>query len=180
MAIVVRLCDQFISRTIEIVQQVFIDVGQLGQCFLVHSINKFFRLGYSDLLKLYTCCFLDSFQVHLLLFGVESYHLTCFTGSSSSACSVYVAFTFSRWLQLDDQVDIWNINASSCYICCNQDIGLTFSKLSQNLLSLMLIDITVDCLQFDFRLLRIVDKVISVSLCLCEYDGLTFASSMHE
>jgi len=54
-----------------------------------------------------------------------------------------VSLNFSRWFELDDQVNIRNVQTTRCNVCSDQDAKFALLKPSDGAFSLTLSDVTV-------------------------------------
>jgi hypothetical protein len=86
-----------------------------------------------------------------------------------------VGLNFLWWLNLNNQVDIWNVEATRRDICSDQNFKFSFFESLHSDLTLILNDVTVH--DFDVLLDFISqNKSIGISLGLSKHDGFTCAT----
>lgn len=74
--------------------------------------DDIFWLWHTNPLKLDASLVLDLLDQHLSLASVEGDSCSCCTSSCSSARSVDVGLCLLGWLNLDDEVDVWDVKSS--------------------------------------------------------------------
>lgn len=86
-----------------------------------------------------------------------------------------VCFRVLWWLNLDNQVHIWNIETSGSDICCHQNLEFTLFKPLNGDFPLILGDVSMHDLHFLFYFLR-QNQLIGILLGLSENNGLGIAT----
>ena len=113
--------------------------------------------------------FLDE---HLLLQRVEGDADSRSAGSCSSSRTVNVSLSIFGWLNLDDQVNAWNVETARRNICSDKDIAFVGFELLKGYLTLSLSDLAVNDLDALRNLVGDLD-LVRFLLLAAEDDGLS-------
>lgn len=91
-----------------------------------------------------------------------------------------VGFRILWWLDLDNQINIWNIEASWGHISSHKDLKLAFFKPFDGDFSLILRDVSMHDFHFLFDFLW-QNQLIGILLCLGENNslGITTVANKH-
>lgn len=86
-----------------------------------------------------------------------------------------IGLDFLWWLDLDNQVNVWDVQATRCHISSDQHFKFTFFKALHGHFTLVLNDITVHHLNILLNFIS-QNKSVCISFCLGKDDGLSLAS----
>lgn len=129
------LLNQFIGCLLEALEHTLIYFVEIFDSLFEGGSDDIIRLRNSNFLEDNSSFLFDHSDEHLLLQGVESDALTRGSSTCSSTRSVDVSLCFLWWLDLDDEVNIWDVKSSGSNISGYKDIELLFLKSLESYLS---------------------------------------------
>jgi hypothetical protein len=121
-------------------------------------------LGNTNALKFDTSISLNVLNKVLSFCRVESDADTTCTSTGRSTRAMNVGFDLLWWLNLNDKVHIWDVEAARCHISSDKHLKLAFFKALHGNFTLVLSNVTMHDLDV---LLNFISQDQSISVCLC-------------
>jgi len=173
------LIYEALCSILEQMENILVDITKIFEDISWRSLDNILCLRNSNSLKLNSCHVFDLLDEFQCLLGVESNASTCLSSSCSSAWSVDISLSIFWWFNLNDELNVLNIKASSCDICGNEYFEFTLLESLHCYFSLVLCDVSMHhfnlLLDFVWQYKR-----VCILLCLSEHDCFCVTSIAHE
>jgi len=173
------LVDQDFSNVLEKWKDIFVDILQILENSPWWCFDDIFWLWHSNSLKLDSSLIFDLLNQLVSFFSVESNASTGFTSSGSSSWSMNVSFSVFWWLDLNDEIDVFDVKSSWSNIGGNQNLEFTFFESLHGDFSLILGNVSVHDFNVLFDLVR-QNQRIGIKLGLRENNGFSISSIADE